>query len=66
MSARFYVVGGGWRALARIRLAMTDTPLKVVHDYRLNAEEAMTLGRSPPTHNAKASRSPLVSTKQCP
>ncbi|MFZ1425693.1 MAG: hypothetical protein WAS21_02865, partial [Geminicoccaceae bacterium] len=42
----FYVVGGGWRALARIRLAMTDTPLKVVHDYRLNAEEAMTLGRS--------------------
>ena len=42
----FYVVGGGWRALARIRLAMTDTPLKVVHDYRLNAEEAMKLGRS--------------------
>lgn len=42
----FYVVGGGWRALARIRLAMTDTPLKVVHDYRLSAEEAMTLGRS--------------------
>ena len=43
---RFYVVGGGWRALARIRLAMTDTPLKVVHDYRLSAEEAITLGRS--------------------
>jgi exopolyphosphatase/guanosine-5'-triphosphate,3'-diphosphate pyrophosphatase len=42
----FYVVGGGWRALARIRLAMTDTPLKVVHDYRLTAEEAITLGRS--------------------
>ena len=42
----FYVVGGGWRALARIRLAMTDTPLKVVHDYRITAEEAVTLGRS--------------------
>ncbi len=42
----FYVVGGGWRALARIRLALTDTPLKVVHDYRLTAEEAITLGRS--------------------
>ena len=25
---------------------MTDTPLKVVHDYRLTAEEAITLGRS--------------------
>jgi exopolyphosphatase/guanosine-5'-triphosphate,3'-diphosphate pyrophosphatase len=43
---RFYVVGGGWRALARIRLAITDTPLKVVHDYGLSAEEAITLGRS--------------------
>ena len=42
----FYVVGGGWRALGRVRLAMTDTPLKVVHDYRLTAEEAITLGRS--------------------
>jgi exopolyphosphatase/guanosine-5'-triphosphate,3'-diphosphate pyrophosphatase len=42
----FYVVGGGWRALARVRLAMTDTPLKVVHDYRLSADEAITLGRS--------------------
>ena len=42
----FFVVGGGWRALARVRLAMTDTPLKVVHDYRLTAEEAITLGRS--------------------
>ncbi|MEK0082362.1 hypothetical protein [Benzoatithermus flavus] len=42
----FYVVGGGWRALARIRLAITDTPLKVVHDYRLTAEEAVKLGRS--------------------
>lgn len=43
---RFYVVGGGWRALARIRLAITDTPLKVVHDYALSAEEAIKLGRS--------------------
>ena len=43
---RFYVVGGGWRALARVRLAMTDTPLKVVHDYSLSGEEAMKLGRT--------------------
>jgi exopolyphosphatase/guanosine-5'-triphosphate,3'-diphosphate pyrophosphatase len=43
---RFYVVGGGWRALARIRLALTDTPLKVVHDYALTAEEAIKLGRT--------------------
>lgn len=43
---RFYVVGGGWRALARIRLALTDTPLKVVHDYALTADEAIKLGRT--------------------
>ena len=42
----FYLVGGGWRALGRIRLSMTETPLKVVHDYRLTADEAITLGRS--------------------
>lgn len=42
----FYVVGGGWRALARIRLALTDTPLKVVHGYTLSAEEAVKLGRT--------------------
>ena len=29
---------------------MTDTPLKVVHDYRLTAEEAITLGRSASRH----------------
>lgn len=43
---RFYVVGGGWRALARIRLTITDTPLKVTHNYSLAAEEAIKLGRS--------------------
>ena len=43
---RFYVVGGGWRALARIRQALTDAPLKVVHDYSLPPEAAATLGRT--------------------
>lgn len=43
---RFYVVGGGWRALARIRQSLTDAPLKVVHAYSLPAEAAVTLGRT--------------------
>ncbi len=42
----FYVVGGGWRALARVRQALTDTPLKVVHGYTLSAEAAATLART--------------------
>ena len=47
------MVGGGWRALARVRLAMTDTPLKVVHDYRLSADEAITPG---PQHRGAGHR----------
>lgn len=43
---RFYVVGGGWRALARVRQSLTDAPLKVVHEYSLDAEPAATLGRT--------------------
>lgn len=31
----FYVVGGGWRALARIDLAMSDAPLSVVNGHVL-------------------------------
>jgi exopolyphosphatase/guanosine-5'-triphosphate,3'-diphosphate pyrophosphatase len=43
---RFYVVGGGWRALGRVRLALTDNPLKIVHDYAVTGEEALRLARS--------------------
>ncbi|MFO1039371.1 MAG: hypothetical protein U1E45_21205 [Geminicoccaceae bacterium] len=42
----FYVVGGGWRALGRVHEAMTDAPLRVVHDYRIPGPEAERLGRS--------------------
>jgi exopolyphosphatase / guanosine-5'-triphosphate,3'-diphosphate pyrophosphatase len=39
-------VGGGWRALGRVRLAITGAPLNVVHGYALSGEEAVRLGRS--------------------
>ena len=41
----FYVVGGGWRALARVHLAMTDAPLKVAHGYAIAPETALKLTR---------------------
>jgi exopolyphosphatase/guanosine-5'-triphosphate,3'-diphosphate pyrophosphatase len=35
-----YLVGGAWRALARIRIAQTAYPLNMVHHYTLEREEA--------------------------
>lgn len=36
----FYAVGGAWRALARLHMAQIDYPLRVLHHYRLAADDA--------------------------
>lgn len=38
-----YLVGGAWRALARIHIGQTGYPLRVVHHYTLAREEARDL-----------------------
>jgi exopolyphosphatase/guanosine-5'-triphosphate,3'-diphosphate pyrophosphatase len=38
-----YLVGGAWRALARIHMAQTDYPLQMVHHYTIGREEARDL-----------------------
>lgn len=38
-----YLVGGAWRALARIHIAQTAYPLSIVHHYVLSREEARDL-----------------------
>lgn len=43
---RFFLVGGGWRALARIHLAMIKAPLRVVHGLELDCDAARGLTRS--------------------
>lgn len=40
-----YVVGGNWRALARIDMAERRSPIRVLHGYRLPRGEATELGR---------------------
>lgn len=40
----FYVVGGGWRALARVQLTRTKAPLNLVHGFSMDAETAAALG----------------------
>ena len=41
----FYAVGGGWRALARIHIAMHERPISVVQGYEVPAEEIRALAR---------------------
>jgi exopolyphosphatase / guanosine-5'-triphosphate,3'-diphosphate pyrophosphatase len=36
----FYAVGGGWRALAKVHMAVTEPPVQVVQGYTLDAREA--------------------------
>ena len=31
----FYMVGGSWRALARLDIISRDYPLPITHDYRM-------------------------------
>lgn len=35
-----YLVGGAWRAMARIHMAQTNYPLHIIHHYRLGPAEA--------------------------
>lgn len=42
----FYAVGGGWRALARIHMAMNNWPIGVVHAHDVAARDASALAKS--------------------
>ena len=42
---RLYIVGGSWRALARIHMNRTRYPLRVLHEYSLRRAEARALAR---------------------
>lgn len=54
---RFYVVGGGWRALARFHLARQGAALRIVHGLELDQaaarELARTILKAPPEDVAK-------------
>lgn len=36
----FYLVGGGWRAIIRVHMALTDAPVKAAQGYELGYKEA--------------------------
>lgn len=37
----FYAIGGTWRALARLHMTQNDYPLSVMHNYRIETNEAL-------------------------
>jgi exopolyphosphatase/guanosine-5'-triphosphate,3'-diphosphate pyrophosphatase len=41
--ADLYLVGGAWRALARIHIVQTNYPLQMVHHYTIGRQEALDL-----------------------
>ncbi len=40
-----YLVGGAWRAIARIHMAQTNYPLHIIHQYRASADELSEMTR---------------------
>ena len=42
----FYLVGGSWRALARLHMHLTDYPLPVLHHYAMPPQAAVRLVRA--------------------
>jgi exopolyphosphatase/guanosine-5'-triphosphate,3'-diphosphate pyrophosphatase len=41
----FYAIGGGWRALARVHIAMNARPISVVHGYDVVADDVRALAK---------------------
>ncbi len=41
----FYAIGGGWRALARVHIALSDPAISVVHGYDVAAEDIQALAK---------------------
>jgi exopolyphosphatase/guanosine-5'-triphosphate,3'-diphosphate pyrophosphatase len=45
-SARtLHAVGGAWRSLAQLQMAMADHPLRIVHQYAMSADDARQVAR---------------------
>lgn len=69
-----YIVGGAWRALARLHMVQTGYPLRVIHNYRISGREAEefcdvvaglgaeTLARIDVVPKARASTLPIASS----
>lgn len=64
-ASTLHAVGGGWRSLAQLHMAMTDHPLRIVHQYAMTTDQAREtaalLARQSP---ASLARTPGVSRRR--
>lgn len=64
-SRTLFAVGGAWRTLAQVHMAMTDYPLRIVHQYAMSASDALSLARLVAIQSrASLERLPGVSKKR--
>lgn len=60
-----HAVGGGWRSLAQLHMAMQNYPLKIVHQYAMSADDARSVTRLVAQQSrASLDRLPGVSRKR--
>ncbi|WP_395651049.1 Ppx/GppA family phosphatase [Brevundimonas sp.] len=60
-----HAVGGGWRSLAQLHMAISDYPLKIVHQYAMTADDARDVARLVAQQSrASLDRLPGVSRKR--
>jgi exopolyphosphatase/guanosine-5'-triphosphate,3'-diphosphate pyrophosphatase len=52
----FYLVGGSWRALARLDMGLNDYPLPIAHQYGMSPDTIAHLGRTIPQLDKPALR----------
>ena len=50
---RLYLVGGSWRALARVQMERSDYPMKLLHEFCMTADQARALGQWVATQTPK-------------
>jgi len=50
----FYAIGGTWRSLARLHMQQTGYPLRVMHHYAIEAQEALEFCRMIAKHDVES------------
>jgi len=64
-SDTLHAVGGGWRSLAQLHMAMGSYPLRIVHQYAMSAGDALEIARLiAPQSRGSLERLPGVSKKR--
>ena len=62
--SRLFLVGGSWRAIARLDMERRDYPLKVLHEYTMTPEQALATADWIATHSVAELRAMTGSSQE--